>query len=372
MNDTEDTKAMLHEAGSRLLDDCCTPGEISSSETGTWPAGIWRGLQESGLINALDPQSQEQQLLDWPTLAVLFELSGEYATPVPWAETLLAQRHFEMAGLHYENGQPLTIAPVSLNHQAPRLTRNAQGWRLDGRLDRVPWGRNAHSMAIVAYFEGKSALVRLNQIPCNGLSFNEAHEPRDSFVLSGFELPSDAVSLDYSPENSLLCEAALARSLQMVGAMNKVLDLTLQFSKQRVQFGRPIAKFQAVQHLVAVQASHTAAASAAATAAVYAAQKGGAAFEIAAAKTRVSEAAGLSAKTAHQVHGAMGITKEYPLHFWTRRLLAWREEFGNEVQWAQALGEVVVRNGSKDFWALICDPSGHHDEIGMILNQEPT
>lgn len=372
MNDTDDTKTMLREATARLLSDCCRPAEIGASETGDWPVGIWQGLEQSGLISALDPQSSAAELLDWPTLAVLIELSGQFATPVPWVETLLAQRHFEMAGLSYEASQPLTIAPGSFGAQGVRLTRHGQHWRIDGRLDRVPWGRQANAIAVVAQFEGRRALVRLDQPTGNRLGFNEAHEPRDSYTLVGVELAAEAVSLDYSPANALIFEAALARALQMVGAMNKVLDLTLQFSKQRVQFGRPIAKFQAVQHLVAVQASHTAAASAAATAAAYAAQRGGAAFEIAAAKTRTSEAAGLSAKTAHQVHGAMGITKEYPLHFWTRRMFAWRDEFGTEVQWAQVLGEAVTQAGSQKFWSLVCDPSDHHHEICHILEREST
>ena len=366
MNEYQDTHEILHSAGARLLADCCTPSVRQQSENGLWPGALWDVLSQAGLITAIEPESDGNGLLDWETLATLIQLAGEFATPVPWPETLLAQRHFALAGLKFPDG-PLSIAPSSPAVSYPALTRSHSGWMLDCHLSRVGWGRDANAIAVVAQHSDGYALVRLDKGRCSGLFQNEAQEPRDQFVCSGLALSSDCVSVDYAPANSLLAEGALARSLQMVGAMKKVLDLTLQYSLDRVQFGRPIAKFQAVQHLVAVQASHTAAATAAAMAAVFAAQQGAAAFEIAAAKTRASEAAGLAARTAHQVHGAMGITKEYSLHFWTRRLFAWRDEFGNEAQWASALGRVSLEAGGQGLWPLVCSPQQQSDRILQMM-----
>ena len=155
---------------------------------------------------------------------------------------------------------------------------------------------------------------------------------------------------------------AAARAQQMAGALEHILEQSVQFSLDRVQFGRPIAKFQAVQHNLASLAGEVAAAGAAADAAAEAIAShglGGAlvAAEVAIAKLRVGEAAGTGAAIAHQVHGAMGFTYEHSLHHATRRLWAWREEFGNETHWATQLGHMVAEGGADELWPFITQGS---------------
>jgi alkylation response protein AidB-like acyl-CoA dehydrogenase len=74
---------------------------------------------------------------------------------------------------------------------------------------------------------------------------------------------------------------------------------------------------------------------------------------VAAAKVRSGEAAGAGAAIAHQVHGAMGFTYEHSLHHRTRRLWAWREEFGNETFWASRLGRMVTHLGAEELWPFL-------------------
>ncbi|AWB32730.1 acyl-CoA dehydrogenase family protein [Orrella marina] len=361
---------MLHAAGARILSDYCDTHVLEKCTAGHWPQALWDALQKSGLTDAVKPDSTGNELLDWETLSVLISLAGEFAAPIPWVETLLAQRHFTFAGLAFPDG-PLSISNNIPGVALPTLTSTKSGWRVNGRISRIGWGHRAAAIAVPVQYQQGTALVRLEPaiLSADSISpsFNVADEPKDAITLSSVNVSSDCVSLSYKPVNNLLAEGSLARSLQMVAAMRKVLDLTLQYSKDRVQFGRPIAKFQAIQHLVAVQASHTAAASAAALAATFAAKQGPAMFEIAAAKVRTGEAAGLAARTAHQVHGAMGITKEYSLHFWTRRLFAWRDEFGNEAQWADALGKIALHAGGVGLWPLICDPSPTASRLTALM-----
>ncbi len=66
---------------------------------------------------------------------------------------------------------------------------------------------------------------------------------------------------------------------------------------------------------------------------------------IAAAKARCGEAAGIGAAIAHQVHGAIGFTHEHSLHFLTKRLWSWRDEFGNEAEWNQFTGRHMAKAG---------------------------
>jgi acyl-CoA dehydrogenase len=150
---------------------------------------------------------------------------------------------------------------------------------------------------------------------------------------------------------------ALARTVQMAGTLTRVLELSLQYAGEREQFGRPIARFQAIQHTLAVMAAETAAALKAADAAVAALDAvatetaaGRVALEVAAAKARVGEACGLVAEQAHQVHGAMGYTHEHQLHHFTRRLWAWRDEYGTESYWQQHLGRHLAGLGADSLW----------------------
>ena len=96
--------------------------------------------------------------------------------------------------------------------------------------------------------------------------------------------------------------------------------------------------------------SHTAAAGIAAANAFRAADRGDPAFEVAAAKVRTGEAAGLGAGIAHQCHGAIGFTYEHSLHFVTRRLWSWRAEFGAESHWAAHIGREVASRGGEELW----------------------
>jgi len=145
--------------------------------------------------------------------------------------------------------------------------------------------------------------------------------------------------------------AAVVTAAQIVGALERVLGLSVAFANQRVQFGRPIGKFQAIQHQLAVMAEQV-------TAARLAAQlgcrgggrgRGGAGeglvpdrLHAAVAKSRTSEAAGIVAPMAHAIHGAIGITAELDLQLYTRRLHAWRAEHGSELAWNRVLGEAVL------------------------------
>ena len=111
----------------------------------------------------------------------------------------------------------------------------------------------------------------------------------------------------------------MARAAQMAGGLEFLLAQSVKYVSERKQFGKPLSAFQAIQQNLALLAGHTAAAGMAAQAAFHAMEKGDAAFEIACAKVRVGEAAGLGAGIAHQAHGAIGFTYEHTLHFVTRR-----------------------------------------------------
>jgi alkylation response protein AidB-like acyl-CoA dehydrogenase len=139
----------------------------------------------------------------------------------------------------------------------------------------------------------------------------------------------------------------------MAGALAHITAISVQYAQDRVQFGRPIGKFQAVQQNLAVLAGQTAAASAAADLGAEAVANGIRMLPIAAAKSRTGEAAGQGAAIAHQVHGAIGFTYEHSLHFFTKRLWSWRDEFGNEAEWNLYVGRHMAKAGADRLWAEI-------------------
>ncbi|MCP9977561.1 acyl-CoA dehydrogenase family protein [Actinomadura madurae] len=147
-----------------------------------------------------------------------------------------------------------------------------------------------------------------------------------------------------------LLRGALARAVQSTGALEQAVELSISHTSQRHQFGRPIAKFQAVQQLVADAACESALARAATDAAVAALVRGTDTLDelelrIAIARSVTGHAISVVVRNAHQVHGAIGTTLEHPLHEVTLPALAWRAEFGSLDHWDQRLTDLLIGAG---------------------------
>ena len=138
--------------------------------------------------------------------------------------------------------------------------------------------------------------------------------------------------------------AALTSAL-IAGAAERVLELASTYVQQRIQFGKPIGSFQAVQHRLAVMAEQTCAARMAAQLAFAAPAARPDRALAAMAKCVAGEAAAIVAAGGHAVHGAIGITAAYDLQLSTRRLLAWRTEGGSPTYWARAVGTTWWQSG---------------------------
>jgi alkylation response protein AidB-like acyl-CoA dehydrogenase len=343
---------IIVDTATRIFADLCEAKTINAAEKGEWPAALWDALEESGL--PLTWVSDEfggagAEMLDG--FAVL-RVAGRFAAPVPVAETLAAGWLLAQAGIAAPPG-PMTIAPV---HEDGTLA--LAGGKLRGRARHVPFARNARHIAVLARHDSGMAvaLVAADAATINrGTSL--AGEPRDEVSFDG-AVPLAAKPVAGLDLAALVRLGAAMRAQQMAGALSHILDQSVQFALDRVQFGRPIAKFQAVQHNLAQLAGEAAAAGAAADAASEAIATHGiaaerAVAETAIAKVRVGEAASTGAAIAHQVHGAMGFTYEHTLHHSTRRLWSWREEFGNETYWAIRIGHMVADAGGDALWPFL-------------------
>ncbi len=334
----------------RVVEDHCSRATRIDAELGIWPAGLWSALEEIGVTNAMLNEEQGGAGLDFANALQLLRRCAYHAVPVPLAETYLAGRLLMQAGIAVPKGI-LTIAPV-VTEQRLEAATPAAGFLFSGIAGAVPWGDRADHILVPAMMDGTSMLAVLStKSGTTSTRLNLAGEPRVDIrfdrALVDVCVPSPSV------EDRLKAEGALLRSVQMVGALERILEYSVQYANDRVQFGRPIGKFQAVQHMLAILAGQVAAASAAVDMAVDLSAQQADEIAVAIAKSRVGEAAGKGSEVAHQVHGAMGFTREHSLHFSTRRLWAWRDEFGGETYWQTRLGRIVAAQGGDALWPML-------------------
>lgn len=336
--------AILDEHGTRARDEAARHG---------WSAGLWQVLAESGLTLVSVPESAGGSGGDLADLAVVLQACGYYAAPVPVAETALAGWALASAGLPVPHG-PLAVVPNGA--AAGALVADGPGHRLEGRLRAVPWARGAHRVAVFAGRSGRTIHAVLDPRTCTlEPGANLAGEPRDDLVL-----PARGVTwAPGGPEPAALTlRGVLGRSLLMIGALRRVLDLTVRYAGERQQFGRAIGRFQAVQQQIAALSGTVEQAQAIADLAVDTLEREGSADEaVLAAKICAGHAAAVAVAVGHQVHGAIGFTAEHELHLHTRRLMAWRDEDGSECVWSAELGARVVAAGPGGLWDLLTGPA---------------
>jgi acyl-CoA dehydrogenase len=334
----------------RIFDARCQKPVRESAEAGEWPAALWQALEEVGVDRAALPEEAGGSGLDFEDAMLALRRSAYHGAPVPLAETMLAGRLLAAAGLAIPQGA-LTVAPVQTGDRL-QFVQTGAGATVSGTAHRVPWGNLCAHVVVAGELDGKDIVgLASTSGAARGVDKNLAGEPRALLEFEATPLITLAPLKDALAR--LEAEGALCRSVQMAGALERALEHSLQYANERVQFGRPIAKFQAIQHMLAVLAGQVAAASAAADAAVEASRHAPDEFAVSVAKSRVGEAAGKGTEIAHQVHGAMGYTREHNLHYSTRRLWSWRDEFGNETYWQTRLGRVVAAQGADALWPML-------------------
>lgn len=345
--------AALTETVTAILADQCPPQTVRDAEAGDgWAPGLWAVLAEAGLpwvgIDE-DAGGSGGTLAD---AAEIVRLTGYAAAPVPLADTtLIAAPALAAAGLAIPDG-PLAAVPKP---GALRATRDGDGWTVTGRAERVPYARTAaHLVAVAASDDGDGGDV-LVTLPAGAVEIRPgrdyAGEPRDTVTATG---AAASAAAPYRPDgDSWRGRGALARALQIAGALERILELSVAHATTRVQFGRPVARFQAVAHLITQLGEDAAAARMAAETAAIALTAGIPHPDVPTAKIIAGETATRGSALAHQIHGAMGMTRECDLQLFTRRLWTWREEYGSETDWSRELGDDVTAHGGAGVWPLI-------------------
>ncbi|HET7888221.1 MAG TPA: acyl-CoA dehydrogenase family protein [Bradyrhizobium sp.] len=350
-----DAENIVAETAERIFADLADAQTVNSDRKGGWKAPLWRALSEAGLPLAW---VAEEYGGSGATLAEGFGVlsaAGRFAIGVPLAETMLAGWLLSQAGISSPDGE-MTLAPAG---PRDRIALNSDG-TLSGLARGVPFAKDAKHVALLAQdSKGTPSIALVSADKCrieSSLNLGGDHNDAVTFDrVTPVAIKPAPAGFDLT---SLLLIGAVARSLQIAGSLESMLDISVKYSNERVAFEKKISKFQAVQHNLAKLAGESAAALAAATSAADAfsdpaTPKDAAFLEAASAKIRCSEAAEKAAAIAHQVHGAIGFTIEHILHRFTLRALAWRDDFGSESYWAVELGKRVAQNGADELWPLV-------------------
>jgi acyl-CoA dehydrogenase len=349
-----DTDSLLVDATTRIFQDLCDPQTVNAARDETWKIALWEALEESGLTLAWVPEGKGGAGASLADGFDILAVSGRFAVPVPLGETMLAGWLLSAAGLDCPSG-PMAVAPSRLGD---RITITSDG-TLSGRALGIAFASTVETIVVLAEQQGETYVVQVAAKDCvilgaPGLS----GDGRDAVTFDGaVPMAIGRLRSGLGP-NCLALMGAAIRATQIGGALQSILTMATDYAQERVAFEKPIAKFQAVQHNLARLAGETAAAVAAASSAADTIHtmdnfNDKVFFEAAAAKIRAGEAAGEGAAIAHQLHGAIGFTEEHVLHRFTQRLWAWRDDFGNESEWAVQLGEFVAKGGADELWPLL-------------------
>jgi len=303
---------------------------------------LWRNLEETGLARLTstpDLDAGPEQL------AVVLRGIARHAGAVPIAETdALAAWLGNAAGIDLPAG-PLTVALADTDTSDGRIT---------GTTD-VPWARASAAVVLLAR-SGDTARVGILDLETTSITdgHNMAGEPRE-------RLTFDVAAADLSEVEpviaaELLLRGSWCRCMQIIGALDAAAAMSVAHTRERIQFGRALSKFQAVQHALAAMAGEIERARAVATLAVAAASDYGFSaveteYAVTAARVAVGRAVTPVTTIAHQLHGAIGVTDEHPLWSATMRAQSWASDYGTTVGHARRLGRMAL--SADEPWNLV-------------------
>ncbi len=342
---------LIVETTARVFSDHCHPLTVDEAESGIFAAELWKTLDETGLTLAGISEMVCGSGGGIEDALLIMREVGRFAAPIPLAENFIANWLISHARGDHQLEKSLDIRTIEgpLTLAQGDFDIDGKG-RLRGAANQVAFARWAKNLLLTATREGERVLCL---VPVESLKVehanNMAGEPRDRVSVESALDNYQAMETSPDIDHRIRILGALSRATMMAGALESLLELSVQYALERQQFGRPIARFQAVQQQLAIVAGEVAASIRAADAVIESASAMDE-LEIAVAKSRIGDAVGISSDIAHQVHGAMGYTMEHVLNHRTRRLWCWREEYGNERYWQQMLGAQVVRGGADNLW----------------------
>jgi acyl-CoA dehydrogenase len=304
---------------------------------------LWSRLDQLGLVRLSGSAQAGGSGAGWYEATELMTAAVRHGVRTP-----LAEHDVLACWLLEEIGAPIDAAARTV------CTLDASG-----TATAVPWASTAEKVVVIwrrddIHLVADADCADLRITPGSNL----IGEPRDTVSAEVSVLAGVAVTEELLMK--LRLRSALVRSIQVCAALDKILELSVEHTGARTQFGRPLSKFQAIQHLIADIAAEAALARAATETALAAAigsdwSAPNLGFLIAVARSCAGHATSVVVRNGHQALGAMGTTIEHRLPEYTRAALAWRCEFGSVRHWDEEVTRAALAAGAAGLWSLITD-----------------
>jgi len=333
--------------------------EIEASESGYSPQ-LWQEMAGLGWMGLPFPEKYGGAGMSFLDLAVLLEEMGRACLPGPFFSTVvLGGLPILDAGNEEQkqeylpkiaNGEiifTLALTEASAKYDAAAIAVKAAAdgdeYTLNGTKLFVPDANIADYMLVVARTneqakpeDGISIFIVDTKSP--GISITVlktiANDKLCEVVFNQVKVPKKNIlgqlNQGWSKVRKIIQRAAVAKCCEMVGGMQQVLEMTVNYAKERKQFGRPIGSFQIIQHYCADMLTDVEGARLSTYHAAWMVSEGLPCTEqIAIAKAWAGEASQRIIALAHQIHGAIGVTIDHDLHYYTRRAKAAESTFGD-------------------------------------------
>ena len=324
---TED--ALLFRAAVReLLDKECPAAHVRAmweSETGRSPE-LWEKLVEMGVVGLTAPSEHGGLGLDEVDLVLILEESGRAALPEPLVET--------------------TAVGLPLLRDVGALDRLPRGGIVAVGLDAFPHVTDAH-VADLLVLQRDDELHALTRDAVEIMPQPSLDRARRLFTVVWTPIETTRVAFSEDVRGvaaRAFDRGALAVAAQLLGVADRLIELAADYAREREQFGKPIGSFQAVKHhlanaLLALEFARPVTYRAAYSVAHDHPDRS---VHVSMAKSYASDAATLAARTALQVHGAIGYTWEHDLHLWMKRAWALAAAWGDASWHRERVAQAVL------------------------------
>nr|WP_106779530.1 acyl-CoA dehydrogenase family protein [Lysinibacillus timonensis] len=340
-------KDLILDVTERMLKENVSKDLVDILEQGKWSEKLWKLFNENGMTVVAISEKNGGAGGDIDDLLNIVRLTAKYAAPIPLAETTLANILLEYIDLKPTN----TLVTFMITDDQ---SFSIDDQLISGTATNVPWARHAEQLVTLVQGKGgvQLALINLNQATIKDNS-NLAGEPRDTVKLNNTQPIYLSPPLGPDQLKHIKKLETAFKLAAITGAIEKVTELTVQYTKEREQFGRPIHRFQLVQQHLVQLAGETAITLTAFNNFTASLLTDNHHNEVAFARLRSEEAIAQVTTIAHQVHAAIGTTHEHPLHHYTRRLWAWRDEGPNSNYWSNLLATDLINNSGDSLWEYL-------------------
>jgi len=353
---------MLRTSGCDFLTDKLPKSkvkEIEQSEEG-YSKELWQEMAGLGWMGLAFPEKYDGADMSFLDLAMLIEEMGRACLPSPFYPTVVACGLSILDAGSEEQKQEylpkiaggeiiftLALAEPNARYDAAAITFKAtadgDGYVLDGTKLFVPYAHVADNMLVVARTDDKGKpedgiTVFIVDAKSAGISTTVlksiAHDKPCEVVFNKVKVAANNIlgelNQGWRVVRKMVERAAVAKCCEMVGGMQQVLDMTVDYAKERKQFGRPIGSFQIIQHYAVDILTDMEGLRLSTYQAAWMVNEGLPCTEqVAVAKAWAGQASEHVISLSHQIHGAIGWTVDHDLHYYTRSAKTAEAAFGN-------------------------------------------